>query len=80
MKQACPKLRSAAAAEGSAERQRAGQAEGVRGAQEEELAETPLAPRVKKRIVAEEQSTAAEQQRQLYRNPLPIRRGALLLS
>ncbi|MGH0157232.1 UNVERIFIED_CONTAM: hypothetical protein FKN15_037044 [Acipenser sinensis] len=42
MKQACPKLRSAAAAEGSAERQGAGQAEGVRGAQVEELAETPV--------------------------------------
>ncbi|XP_034763471.1 brain acid soluble protein 1-like [Acipenser ruthenus] len=62
MKQACSKLRSAAAAEGSAERERAGQAEGVRGAQVEESAETPVpAPRVKKRIAAEEQSAAAEQ-------------------
>ncbi|MGH0142889.1 UNVERIFIED_CONTAM: hypothetical protein FKN15_077277 [Acipenser sinensis] len=53
--------RSAAAAEGSAERQGAGQAEGVRGAQVEELAETPVpAPRVKKRIAAEEQSTVAD--------------------
>ncbi|MGH0123331.1 UNVERIFIED_CONTAM: hypothetical protein FKN15_067780, partial [Acipenser sinensis] len=61
MKQACPKLRSAAAAEGSAERQGAGQAEGVRRAQVEELAETPVpAPRVKKRIAAEEQSTVAD--------------------
>ncbi|MGH0152349.1 UNVERIFIED_CONTAM: hypothetical protein FKN15_022278 [Acipenser sinensis] len=56
-----PQNRSAAAAEGSAERQGAGQAEGVRGAQVEELAETPVpAPRVKKRIAAEEQSTVAD--------------------
>ncbi|MGH0118482.1 UNVERIFIED_CONTAM: hypothetical protein FKN15_016817 [Acipenser sinensis] len=39
MKQACPKLISAAAAEGSAERQGAGQAEGVWGAQ---VAEMPV--------------------------------------
>ncbi|MGH0146942.1 UNVERIFIED_CONTAM: hypothetical protein FKN15_007715 [Acipenser sinensis] len=52
---------SAAAEEGSAERQGAGQAEGVRGAQVEESAETPVpAPRVKKRIAAEEQSTVAD--------------------
>ncbi|MGH0125729.1 UNVERIFIED_CONTAM: hypothetical protein FKN15_052843 [Acipenser sinensis] len=52
---------SAAAAEGSTERQGAGLADGVRGAQVEESAEMPLpAPRVKKRIATEEQSVEAD--------------------
>ncbi|MGH0117285.1 UNVERIFIED_CONTAM: hypothetical protein FKN15_032252 [Acipenser sinensis] len=71
-KQACLKLRSAAVVEGSAEEQRAGQAEGVQEAQVEESAEMPVpAPRVKKRIAAEEQSTAAEQPTEATVQDLP---------